>query len=216
MRFTRCRASMRSSSGRMIWRTRCARPTAHSPGKELFESTLTRIRESAQRNRLPCGLHVLTAADALKRAKEGWQFIAVGSELKMMLDGATDVCRQIYHEDAPRRAGQVLIAKAKIPGASRPIELKPIDRIVPLAAGGHRNVVSGRTTPIRSVPVDEASDRAGSLLGIVVAIGLGSVYPPGMPGLLIWAAAGALSGAWAAPLSHFTGRGRSGRSRRAA
>ena len=76
-------------------------PDGTHPGKELFESTLTRIRETAKRNRLPCGLHVLTAADALKRAKEGWQFIAVGSELKMMLDGATDVCRQIYHEDAP-------------------------------------------------------------------------------------------------------------------
>ena len=60
------------------------------PGKELFEATLTRIREAAQRNRLPCGLHVLTAADALRRAREGWQFIAVGSELKMMLDGAAD------------------------------------------------------------------------------------------------------------------------------
>jgi 4-hydroxy-2-oxoheptanedioate aldolase len=71
------------------------------PGKELFESTLTRIREAAARKRLPCGLHVLSAADALRRAREGWQFIAVGSELKMMLDGAADICRQIYHDDAP-------------------------------------------------------------------------------------------------------------------
>jgi 4-hydroxy-2-oxoheptanedioate aldolase len=76
-------------------------PDGTQPGKELFESTLTRIRESAQRNRLPCGLHVLTAADALKRAGEGWQFIAVGSELKMMLDGAADASRQINKEDAP-------------------------------------------------------------------------------------------------------------------
>ncbi len=71
------------------------------PGKEVFEATLTRIREAAQRNRLPCGLHVLTAADALKRAGEGWQFIAVGSELKMMLDGASGVVRQVNPHDAP-------------------------------------------------------------------------------------------------------------------
>jgi 4-hydroxy-2-oxoheptanedioate aldolase len=76
-------------------------PDGTQPGKELFESTLTRIRQSAQRNRLPCGLHVLTAADALKRAREGWQFIAVGSELKMMLDGASDATRQINQDDAP-------------------------------------------------------------------------------------------------------------------
>jgi 4-hydroxy-2-oxoheptanedioate aldolase len=64
------------------------------PAKDLFEATLTRIRESAQRNRLPCGLHVLTTPDALKRAAEGWQFIAVGSELKFMLDGAAEATRQ--------------------------------------------------------------------------------------------------------------------------
>ena len=80
--------SMRSSDGAQ-------------PGKELFESTLTRIRQSAQRNRLPCGLHVLTAADALRRAAEGWQFIAVGSELKMMLDGAADAARQTNQGEVP-------------------------------------------------------------------------------------------------------------------
>jgi 4-hydroxy-2-oxoheptanedioate aldolase len=64
--------------------------------KEVLEATLTRIREAARRNRLPCGLHVLTPADALRRAREGWQFIAVGSELKMMLEGAADLTSQIH------------------------------------------------------------------------------------------------------------------------
>jgi 4-hydroxy-2-oxoheptanedioate aldolase len=70
------------------------------PSKELFEATLTRIRDAAKRNQLPSGLHVLTAADALRRAREGWQFIAVGSELKMMLEGAADVTRQVKADDA--------------------------------------------------------------------------------------------------------------------
>jgi 4-hydroxy-2-oxoheptanedioate aldolase len=65
------------------------------PSKEVFETTLTRIRESAARCKLPCGLHVLTAADALKRASQGWQFIAVGSELKMMLEGAAAIARDV-------------------------------------------------------------------------------------------------------------------------
>ena len=55
--------------------------------KEVIEDTLTRIREAAKRQSVPCGLHVLTAADAQRRAAEGWQFIAVGSELKFMLEG---------------------------------------------------------------------------------------------------------------------------------
>jgi 4-hydroxy-2-oxoheptanedioate aldolase len=71
------------------------------PPRETFEATLTRIREAAQRNRLPCGLHVLTPADALKRAREGWQFIAVGSELKMMLEGAADLTTQILAQPSP-------------------------------------------------------------------------------------------------------------------
>jgi 4-hydroxy-2-oxoheptanedioate aldolase len=73
------------------------------PDKPTFEATLTRIREAAKRNHLPCGLHVLTAADALKRAREGWQFIAVGSELKMMLEGAADLMRQVSSEPSPEQ-----------------------------------------------------------------------------------------------------------------
>ena len=65
------------------------------PAKETFEATLTRIREAAKRNRLPCGLHVLTPGDALRRAREGWQFIAVGSELRMMLNGVNEVVRKL-------------------------------------------------------------------------------------------------------------------------
>ena len=56
---------------------------------------MTRIREAAQRQKLPCGLHVFSAADAVRRAREGWQFIAVVSELKMMLDGAAEIVRQV-------------------------------------------------------------------------------------------------------------------------
>jgi 4-hydroxy-2-oxoheptanedioate aldolase len=63
--------------------------------KETFEGTLTRIREAAQRNHLPCGLHVFSPADALRRAREGWQFIAVNSELKMMMEGAAELMKHI-------------------------------------------------------------------------------------------------------------------------
>jgi 4-hydroxy-2-oxoheptanedioate aldolase len=70
------------------------------PPKDVFEATLTRIREAARRQKLPCGLHVFSAEDALRRAREGWQFIAVVSELKMMLDGAAQIMRQIDPEHA--------------------------------------------------------------------------------------------------------------------
>ena len=71
------------------------------PNKEKFEAMLTRIREAAHRQKLPCGIHVFSAADALQRAREGWQFIAVVSELKMMLDGSAEIVRQLNLQDAP-------------------------------------------------------------------------------------------------------------------
>src|SRR3954471_22262950 len=70
------------------------------PSKQLMEETLTRIREAAHRQKLPCGLHVQTAADAQRRIAEGWQFIAVASELKMMLEGANAIARQVNPERA--------------------------------------------------------------------------------------------------------------------
>jgi 4-hydroxy-2-oxoheptanedioate aldolase len=69
-------------------------PDGTMPSNEYFEDTLTRIREAAKRNNLPSGLHVFSIEDALRRASEGWQLIAVNSELKMMLDGAMELSRR--------------------------------------------------------------------------------------------------------------------------
>jgi 4-hydroxy-2-oxoheptanedioate aldolase len=69
-------------------------PDGAMPSTEYFEETLTRIREAAKRQGLPCGLHVFSIEDAIRRAEEGWQFIAVNSELKMMLDGAVELARR--------------------------------------------------------------------------------------------------------------------------
>ena len=51
--------------------------------------------ELPKRHRVPCGLHVLTVEDALRRARQGFQLIAVGSELKFMHDGVADAVGQI-------------------------------------------------------------------------------------------------------------------------
>lgn len=77
------------------------KPDGTPPSKQLLEDTLTRIREAAARQKLPSGLHVFSPADAMRRAAEGWQFIAVNSELKMMMQGAAELVR----ETNPERAG---------------------------------------------------------------------------------------------------------------
>jgi len=72
------------------------KPDGTPPSKELLEETLTRIREAAKRQGVPSGIHVHSIADAHRRVSEGWQFIALGSELKMMLDGAAGSLKQLH------------------------------------------------------------------------------------------------------------------------
>jgi 4-hydroxy-2-oxoheptanedioate aldolase len=76
------------------------KPDGTPPSKQLMEETLTRIREAAKRNNVPCGLHVYSVADVERRIAEGWQFIAIGSELKMMLDSASTAARALFPERA--------------------------------------------------------------------------------------------------------------------
>ena len=78
-------ATMRSSDGT-------------PPDAATFEATLARINEACHRNNVPSGLHVQTAEQALQRAKEGWQFIAVASELKFMLDGVAALAAAVHPE----------------------------------------------------------------------------------------------------------------------
>jgi len=68
------------------------------PDDATFEATLKRINDACHRNNVPSGLHVLTADQALNRARDGWQFIAVASELKFMLEGAAAVASAVHPE----------------------------------------------------------------------------------------------------------------------
>ncbi len=71
-----------------------------------MEETLTRIREAAaNRNKASCGLPCLRCRlEAQRRIAEGWQFIAVSSELKFMLEGAGAIVAQLNPE---RTAGEM-------------------------------------------------------------------------------------------------------------
>jgi 4-hydroxy-2-oxoheptanedioate aldolase len=80
------------------------KPDGTPPSKQLMEDTLTRIREASARNKVPCGLHVYSTAEAQRRIDEGWQLIAVGSELKFMLEGASVIVKQLNPE---RTAGEM-------------------------------------------------------------------------------------------------------------
>jgi 4-hydroxy-2-oxoheptanedioate aldolase len=61
------------------------------PSKDAFEQALQDILAGCRRIGIAAGLHTFNVDDANRRIQEGWQFIAVGSELKFMVDGAAKI-----------------------------------------------------------------------------------------------------------------------------
>jgi 4-hydroxy-2-oxoheptanedioate aldolase len=61
------------------------------PTPEVFQQALRDILAGCKRLGIPAGIHTFSVEDAKKRIAEGWQFIAVSSELKFMVDGAKTV-----------------------------------------------------------------------------------------------------------------------------
>lgn len=69
---------------------------------EEFERTLRRIIDVGKKTGTPTGMHVMNPAAALERAQQGMQFIAVGSELRMMTERAQEVLKQLQLERAAK------------------------------------------------------------------------------------------------------------------
>lgn len=67
-------ASMRSKEGR-------------PPSAEATREALAHILQTCKKHGVAAGIHCGTADEALHRSEEGWQFLAIGSELKLLLNG---------------------------------------------------------------------------------------------------------------------------------
>ena len=71
-------ASMRDSAGK-------------PPAADAFEATLQEILAGCKRLGIAPGIHSFSVEDTQMRIAQGWQFIAINSELKMMVDGAAKI-----------------------------------------------------------------------------------------------------------------------------
>jgi len=60
------------------------------PSPEEFEAMLQRILAAGRKTGTPVGLHVQTVEAVQQRVEEGWQFIALGSDLRMMVSKAQE------------------------------------------------------------------------------------------------------------------------------
>jgi 4-hydroxy-2-oxoheptanedioate aldolase len=66
-------------------------PDGKPPHPDAFKEALKEILAGCKRNKVAPGIHTFGLDEAKAKIEEGWQFIAVGSELKFMVDAAKKV-----------------------------------------------------------------------------------------------------------------------------
>jgi len=66
-------------------------PDGKPPHPEAFKQALADILAGCKRNKVAAGIHTFSAEEARMRIEEGWQFIAIGSELKFMVEGSKKI-----------------------------------------------------------------------------------------------------------------------------
>jgi 4-hydroxy-2-oxoheptanedioate aldolase len=70
-------------------------PDGKPPTGEATAKAMQHILATCRKHGVPPGLHCGNAEEARHRIEEGWQFLAVASELRMLLDSASEVVRQL-------------------------------------------------------------------------------------------------------------------------
>jgi len=70
-------------------------PPSFDSDHPRFNEALQKINAAARARGIASGIHVADAAQARRRMKEGWQFIAVASEAGLMLAKAAEVARTL-------------------------------------------------------------------------------------------------------------------------
>src|SRR5436190_7641924 len=75
-------ASMRSQDGK-------------PPSGEATAQAMKHVLATCRKHKVAAGVHCTSAEEAAHRIEEGWQFIAIGSELRLMLDGTNDLLKKL-------------------------------------------------------------------------------------------------------------------------
>jgi 4-hydroxy-2-oxoheptanedioate aldolase len=70
--------------------------------KEQFDATMQQILSTGKQLSTPVGLHTQTPDEAARHAAAGWQFIAIGSELRMMIGSAQEIVRKLRPQEVTK------------------------------------------------------------------------------------------------------------------
>ena len=73
------------------------------PSGEATTQAMKHILATCKKHGVAAGVHCFSAEEARARIEEGWQFLAINSELRMMLDGVKDVLDRLGLKAEARR-----------------------------------------------------------------------------------------------------------------
>ena len=68
------------------------------PSPEAHEAMVQRVIAAGKQVGTPTGIHVMSAEDALRRAEQGMQFLAVESDLRMLSGAAEKMVKTLWPE----------------------------------------------------------------------------------------------------------------------
>jgi len=75
-------------------------PDGRMPSPEEHEAMIQRVIAAGRRVGTPTGIHCMEPEEALARAKQGMQFLALGSDLRMLTTRAEAVVRTLFPDAA--------------------------------------------------------------------------------------------------------------------
>ncbi len=79
-------------------RANMRRPDGSEASDEEFERTLQRIVDAGKKTGTPTGMHTMDPKAALSRAAQGMQFLAIGSDLRLMTMQSQEVLKTVRPE----------------------------------------------------------------------------------------------------------------------
>ena len=82
----------------LFWQMK--QPDGTDPTPEEFEAMLQRILAAGKKTGTPVGIHCFSVPDIKMRIDQGWQFLALQSELKMMVTKAQELVAELGMQTA--------------------------------------------------------------------------------------------------------------------
>ena len=80
-------------------RAQMRKPDGTEATDEEFEAAIQKVIAVGRKTGTPTGMHIMDPAIALERARQGMQFIALGSDLRFMTERAQDVLRTLHPDE---------------------------------------------------------------------------------------------------------------------